>query len=84
MIHLTVMFAIALASDPITNGLTTLADDARGWLALLAVLAGVSAYGLQAAGFRHAAEMMRMAFVGLGAAAVLCFGAPWFIGLFHA
>jgi predicted membrane protein len=84
MMHPMIVFALTLASDPVTNGLTTLADDAKGWLALLAVLAGVSAYILHVAGFRHASDVMRTAFTGLAAAAVLCFGAPWFIGLFHA
>ena len=82
MAYLILIVALALA-DPITNGLTTLADDGKGWLALLAVLAGVSHYATNAAGFRHASDMLRTAFVGLAAAAVLCFGAPWFINLFH-
>lgn len=72
-----------VAADPITNGLTTLSDDAKGWLVLIAVLAGVSAYGLHAVGYRHASDMLRTAFVGLAGAAVLAFGAPWLVGLFH-
>ena len=78
-----IVLALLAAGDPISNGLDTLRGDAGGWLAALAALAGVSTFGLHAAGLRHASEQMKTAFIGLGGAAALVYGSAWLIGLFH-
>jgi len=84
LLHLSALVALPLPvlGDVVTEGFNKIKDDVGPIFLVAMALAGVSGYLAHAAGYNHASNHLRTAFLGAAAASLLIYGGGFFTSLF--
>lgn len=73
---------IPVFGDVVTNGFDKIKGDAGPILLASAAIAGAVGYFMHAAGYTHASNHLRTAFIGAGAGSILVYGGDFLVHLF--